>query len=60
MGVAAESDLGRVNGHGGFDVAAISDMLGPKVDRHGDGGHKHVHHIADDAPHHQRINGGRH
>lgn len=58
MGVATEGDLGRVNGQGGLNVTAIGDMFGTKVDRHGDAWNKHVHHIADDSTHHQRINGG--
>lgn len=59
-GLTRDCDLGGVDGHGRFDIAAIGDMLGPKVDRHVHSWDKHVHHISDHSPNNERINGGSH
>lgn len=58
--ITRDGDLGRTDSQGGFYVAAIRDMLGTKVNRHGHPRYEHVDHVTNHAANNKRINGGRH
>ena len=54
--MARDVDFWRIDCGGGFDLAAVSDVFGAKVDRHIGGWDEHVQHISDHSSDHQRIN----
>lgn len=54
--MAGDVDFGRVDCGGGFDLAAVSDVFGAKVDSHIGGRDEHVQHISNHSTDHQRIN----
>lgn len=55
-----DGDLRRTDSNGGFNVTAIGDMLGTKVDRHGHPWYKHVDHVTNHTANNKRINRGSH